>query len=115
MVSLVVVIWPGVSRKRRWMTSGVMAGVAGQPGAERSGQGLGQDGEHDVEVDVEVDRAGQRVGAARIISASRCSMVIRRACWRMRLRVVVSRSLVMITVGVSWPRPVTISWRTVPG
>ncbi len=42
-------------------------------------------------------------------------MVIRRAYWRMRLRVVVSRSLVMITVGVSWPRPVTISWRTVPG
>ena len=41
-------------------------------------------------------------------------MVIRRAYWRMRLRVVVSRSLVMITVGV-WLRPVTMSWRTVPG
>ena len=52
---------------------------------------------------------------ARMISARRCSMVIRRAYCLMRLRVVMSWSLVMITVGVSRPRPVTISWRTVPG
>ena len=50
----VVMIWPGVSRKRRWMVSGVDGGVAGQPGAQRGGQGLGEDGEYHVEVDIEV-------------------------------------------------------------
>ena len=63
MASWLVMIWPGVSRKRRWMVSGVTVGVAGQPGAQRGGQGLGEDGEHDVEVDVEVDGGGQGVGA----------------------------------------------------
>ena len=50
-----------------------------------------------------------------MISASRCSMVIRRAYWLIRARVVIWSSLVMMTVGLSRPRPVTISWRTVPG
>ena len=37
-------------------------GVAGQAGAERGEQGLGEHAEHDVEVDVEVDGRGQGVG-----------------------------------------------------
>ena len=51
----------------------------------------------------------------RMISASRCSMVIRRAYWLIRFLRVACSSLVMITVGWSRPRPVTMSWRTVPG
>jgi len=51
-----------------------------------------------------------------MISASRSSMVIRRAYQVIRfLRVVACSSLVMITVGWSRPRPVTTSWLTVPG
>ncbi len=46
---------------------------------------------------------------ARMISASRCSMVIRRAYWPMRFLVVMSWPLVMITVGWSRPGPVTVS------
>ena len=52
---------------------------------------------------------------ARMISASRCSMVIRRAYWLISALVVIWSSLVMMTVGASRPRPVTMSWRTVPG
>jgi hypothetical protein len=52
---------------------------------------------------------------ARMISASRCSMVIRRAYWPTSARVLIWPSLVMMTVGCSRPRPVTISCRTVPG
>ncbi len=52
---------------------------------------------------------------ARMISASRCSMVIRRAYCSISARVVARSSLVMMTVGWSRPSPVTTSWRTVPG
>jgi len=52
---------------------------------------------------------------ARMISARRCSMVMRRAYWVIRARVFIAVLLVMMTVGASRPRPVTISCRTVPG
>src|SRR6266496_6322889 len=50
-----------------------------------------------------------------MISARRCSMVIRRAYWLISALVLMPVSLVMMTVGASRPRPVTMSWRTVPG
>jgi len=59
----VVMIWPGVSRKRRWRVSGVAVASPGSRVRRGGEQGLGQDGEHDVEVDVEVDGAGEGVGA----------------------------------------------------
>ena len=62
MVSPLVMMVPGVSRKRRCSTSGVTFGVAGQSVAERGDEGLGEHAEHDVEVDVEVDGGGQGVG-----------------------------------------------------
>jgi hypothetical protein len=76
-------------------------------------------GEHaevevEVEVNVEVDGGGQRVGAEGLmISARRCSMVIR-LCSISALAGS-SSSLVMMTVGVSRPSPVTMSCRRVPG
>jgi hypothetical protein len=50
-----------------------------------------------------------------MISASRCPVVIRRAYWLISALVLIWLSLVMMTVGWSRPRPVTMSWRTVPG
>ena len=50
-----------------------------------------------------------------MISASRCSMVIRRAYWVIRFLTVAWCSLVMMTVGASRPSPVTMSWRAVLG
>ncbi|MGH3181819.1 MAG: hypothetical protein ACRDOE_07920 [Streptosporangiaceae bacterium] len=60
-----------------------------------------------------LDRASAQ--NARMISARRCSMVIRRAYWPASARVLMPVSLVMMTVGCSRPRPVTTSCRTVPG
>ena len=57
-----VMIWPGVSRNRRWMVSGV-GRVAREPGAEGGGERLGEHGEHHVQVDVQVDGAREGVGA----------------------------------------------------
>ena len=57
-----------------------MGVVAGQAEPEGGGEGLGQDAQDDVEADVEVE-AEDRASAqnAWMISARRCSMVIRRA------------------------------------
>ena len=56
-VSLLLVISPGVWRNRRWRTSGVTV-VYPPPSRVREGggDGLGEYAEDDVEVDVEVDR-----------------------------------------------------------
>ena len=64
MVSAVVMIWPGVSRKRSMHGVGGDGGVAGQAGAQGGDEGLGQHAEGDVEVDVEVDglRTARRRG-----------------------------------------------------
>src|SRR5258708_35609285 len=59
------------------------------------------------------DRASAQ--KARMISARRCSMVIRRAYWRLRLRGVVSWSVVLITVGGVLPGPVALHWLPGPG
>ena len=76
-------------------------GVAGQPAAQRGAEGLGQDGEHDVEVDVEVTAADSASALkAWMISARRCSMVIRRAYdWMTCAGRDGGSSLVIMTVG----------------
>jgi len=63
MASAVVMIWPGVSKKRAWMVSGGCLGVARKTGAQRGQQRLGEHGEDDVWVDVHVDCRRQRVSA----------------------------------------------------
>jgi hypothetical protein len=63
MVSPLLRMVPGLSRKRRWWVSGFCVGVAGAQSCPEGGeQGLGQDAEHHVEVDVEVDGGGKGVG-----------------------------------------------------
>ena len=115
MVSPSLVMVPAVSKAPLEGVGGG-GGVAGsEPVPERGEQGLGQDAQHDVEVDVELtveDRASAQ--NAWMISARRCSMVIR-PYWATSALVLIWSSLVMMTGGPLAAQPVTTSWRSVPG
>ena len=59
------------------------------------------------------DRASAQ--KAWMISARHCSMVIRREYWLISALVLMAVWASDDVVGASRPRPVTMSWRTVPG
>jgi hypothetical protein len=103
---------PPVLKNRRWSVSGGGRAVAGQPTAQRGADGVGQDGEHDVEVDVERDGAGEGVQAEGLDGFGEALFDVHPpGVGADDLAGGELGRLVISTVGWSWPRPVTASWR----